>query len=168
MPIHTLKLVALVAGAVALLTSCAGSKPKSGTAPPPMVITEKPHTPTVKEQVLAAELAFAKTFSDRDFSAFARFLSRDAIFFSQSGVERGPAQIAAVWEPLFKDNVAPFSWTPDAVEVLGSGDLALSTGVVLVGGKVVGRFNSVWRLEAGHTWRVVFDKGEQICATPGP
>lgn len=169
MPIHMLKLVVLIAGAAALLTSCAGSgKPRSGTAPPPMVITEKPHTLTVKEQVLATELAFAKTMSDRDFSAFVRYLSRDAIFFSQSGVERGPAQIAAVWEPLFKDKVAPFAWTPDAVEVLGSGDLALSTGVVLVSGKVVGRFNSVWRLEAGHTWRVVFDKGEPICATTVP
>lgn len=169
MPIHTLKLVALLAGALALLTSCAGGgKPKSGTSPPPMVITEKPHTPTVKEQVLATELAFAKTMADRDFNAFVRFLSRDAIFFSQSGVERGPAQIAAVWEPLFTDKFAPFSWTPDAVEVLASGDLALSTGVVLVGGKVVGRFNSVWRLESGHNWRVVFDKGEQICATPAP
>jgi len=168
MPIHTLKLLALVAGATAMLTSCAGSKPKSGTAPPAMIIKEKPHTPTVKEQVLATELAFAKTMADRDFNGFVRFLSRDAIFFSQSGVQRGTAQIAADWEPLFKDKVAPFSWTPDAVEVLSSGDLALSTGVVLVGGKVVGRFNSVWRLEAGHTWRVVFDKGEQICATPVP
>ncbi len=166
---HTLKLMALLAGAAILLTSCAGSgKPRSGTAPPPPVIKEKPHTLTVVEQVSAAELGFAKTMSDRDFKGFLQYISRDAIFFSQSGVERGPAEIGAVWEPLFKEKVAPSSWTPAGVEVLASGDLALSTGVVLVGGKVIGRFNSVWRLEAGHHWRVVFDKGEQICAAPAP
>jgi hypothetical protein len=49
------------------------------------------------------------------------------------------------------------------VEVLASGDLALSTGPVVVKGKVVGRFNSIWRLEAPNTWHIVFDKGESVC-----
>jgi ketosteroid isomerase-like protein len=169
MAIYTLEFIALIIGASALLTSCAdGGKTRVNTGTRPALAPEKHHAPTVTEQVRGAELAFAKTMADRDFDAFVRFLSRDAIFFSQAGVEHGVAEIAASWQPLFKDKVAPFSWTPDAVEVLGSGDLALSTGVVLVGGKVVGRFNSVWRLESGHAWRVVFDKGEQICATPSP
>jgi ketosteroid isomerase-like protein len=44
--------------------------------------------------------------------------------------------------------------------VLSSGELALSTGLVRnPEGKVVARFNSIWRREAPGTWRVVFDKG---------
>jgi len=49
------------------------------------------------------------------------------------------------------------------VEVLASGDLAQSSGPVIVNDRVVGRFNSIWRLEAPHTWRIVFDKGEPVC-----
>jgi len=31
-------------------------------------------------------------------------------------------------------------------------------------GKIVGRFNSIWRLEPDNAWRVVFDKGEAVCS----
>lgn len=59
----------------------------------------------------------------------------------------------------------PVPWAPDQVEVLASGTLALSTGPVHdTSGKVIGRFNSVWRLESDGLWRVVFDKG----SPPGP
>jgi hypothetical protein len=64
---------------------------------------------------------------------------------------------------LFRDTKPPFSWAPDHVVVLASGDLAMSTGPVTVNDKVVGRFNSIWRLDAHHTWRIVFDKGEPVC-----
>ena len=48
----------------------------------------------------------------------------------------------------------------DVVEVLESGNLALSSGPVRnASGEEVGRFNSIWRKEADGTWRVVFDKG---------
>jgi hypothetical protein len=70
-------------------------------------------------------------------------------------------------EPLFDGSKAPFPWAPDHVEVLVSGDLALSTGPVIVNDKVVARFNSIWRLEAPHTWRIVFDKGQPVCADAG-
>jgi hypothetical protein len=30
-------------------------------------------------------------------------------------------------------------------------------------GKVVSRFNSVWRQDAPGVWRVVFDRGEPVC-----
>ncbi len=64
------------------------------------------------------------------------------------------------WSRYFEGPRAPFSWSPDRVEVLKSGTLALSTGLVRnPEGKVIGRFNSVWRQEAPEVWRVVFDKG---------
>jgi ketosteroid isomerase-like protein len=113
-------------------------------------------------QVVATEQAFAKTMADRDFKAFVTFLSPDAVFFSGSDVTRGPVAVAAKWETYFAGREAPFSWTPDHVEVLASGGLALSTGPVFQNHKIVGRFSSIWRLE-GNSWHVVFDKGEAVC-----
>jgi ketosteroid isomerase-like protein len=155
---RALRVAAHSAAVLLLLEACAsGAKTRS----PPPHVTSPP--PTAQQQVFATEKAFAQSMADRDFSAFVRFLSHDAVFFSSEGVEHGVTQIAASWQPLFKDKVAPFSWAPDAVEVLPSGDLALSTGVVVVNGRIVGRFNSVWRREAAKTWRIVFDKGERVC-----
>jgi len=115
------------------------------------------------DEVRATEAAFAKTMADRDFSAFQRFLSKDAVFFGDHSIARGAGEVSVVWKPLFAGPTAPFSWAPDKVEVLASGDLALSTGPVYVNGKLVGRFNSIWRREEGN-WHIVFDKGEPLGA----
>jgi len=113
-----------------------------------------------QQQVFTAERAFAKSMADRDASAFAAHVSDEAIFFNGIGVLRGKQEVIAAWSRFFKDRAAPFSWKPDRVEVLQSGTLALSTGLVRdPNGKVIGRFNSVWRREAPGIWRVVFDKG---------
>ena len=116
-----------------------------------------------EEAVRSTELAFAKAMADRDFKAFVSHLSDDAVFFDDRKIQHGAAEVSAAWKPLFSDAKAPFSWAPDHVEVLASGGPALSTGPVIVNDRVVGRFNSIWRLEAPHTWRIVFDKGEPIC-----
>jgi ketosteroid isomerase-like protein len=117
-----------------------------------------PETP--QQQVFAAERAFAKSMADRDASAFASHVSDEAVFFSGKDVLRGKQQVLATWSRFFEGKTAPFSWEPDRVEVLQSGTLALSTGLVRdPNGKVVGRFNSIWRQEAPGVWRVVFDKG---------
>ena len=120
-------------------------------------------TTAAMKQVIAAEQAFAKTMADRDFKSFVRFLSPDAVFFASSNVTRGSAAVAADWQAYFSGREAPFSWAPDHVEVLASGDLALSTGPVFQNHKIVGRFNSIWRLESPNNWRIVFDKGEAVC-----
>jgi ketosteroid isomerase-like protein len=141
-----------------LLSACTAGQPGHGGAP-----AYSKAEVTAHDEVVATERAFAKTMADRDFKAFTTFLSSEAIFFTGSTVEHGPAQIAAVWKPYFGSQAAPFSWTPDNVQVLPSGKLALSTGPVYVQGKEVGRFNSIWRQEGSHTWRIVFDKGEAVC-----
>jgi len=47
--------------------------------------------------------------------------------------------------------------------------LALSSGPVRdPQGKLIARFNSVWRLEAPGRWRIVFDKGADVCACDKP
>ena len=110
--------------------------------------------------VEAREIAFAKTMADRDFEAFLTFVSEEAIFFDGETPHRGRDAISALWAPLFEGDAAPFSWHPDRVEALESGDLALSTGAVFTpSGETAGRFNSIWRKEADGVWRVVFDKG---------
>ena len=120
-------------------------------------------------EVLAAERAFARTMADRDHAAFARFLAEEAVFFSGEQATRGRAAVAASWARLYAGPTPPFSWEPDQVQVLDSGTLALSTGPVRdPSGKVIARFNSVWRREAPGVWKVVFDKGSPVCAPKAP
>jgi len=119
---------------------------------------------SLRQEVMDTERAFAKSMADRDHAAFTSYLADDAIFFSGDSSVRGKSAVAAQWKPFFDWKDAPFSWEPDQVQVLDSGDLALSTGPVIdPSGNVVGRFNSIWRLEAPATWRIVFDKGSPVC-----
>ncbi|HET7203416.1 MAG TPA: nuclear transport factor 2 family protein [Steroidobacteraceae bacterium] len=120
---------------------------------------------TAQQQVFAAERSFAKSMADRSLEDFGRFVADEAIFFGAKEVQRGKAEVIGAWSRFFEGEQAPFSWEPDQVEVLSSGELALSTGLVKdPAGKIIGRFNSIWRLEAPGTWRVIFDKG----SPPGP
>jgi ketosteroid isomerase-like protein len=122
--------------------------------------------PSAKDQVWAAEVAFAKTVENRDLKAFGEFIAEEAVFFSGTTATHGKANVVDSWKGFFVGKEAPFSWAPDQVEVLASGTLALSTGPVRdPSGKVISRFNSIWRLEAGR-WRVIFDKGSP--PSPGP
>lgn len=119
--------------------------------------------PSAQEQVVLAERAFARTMADRDRQAFAALISQEAIFFGDAATLRGKDEIVNAWKAFFTEARAPFSWDPDQVEVLPSGTLALSTGLVRDRqGQAIARFNSIWRLEAPGTWRVVFDKGSPL------
>jgi ketosteroid isomerase-like protein len=150
-------------GALCLLTACATSPGARTHEPAAPTAAASAQISAADEQVTNAERAFAQTLANRDMKAFLSFLSPDAIFFSGSNVEHGAAEIAEVWAPFFSGSHAPFSWHPDHVEVTADGHLALSTGPILQEDKVVGRFNSVWRLEEDNTWRILFDKGEPVC-----
>ncbi len=111
--------------------------------------------------VAQAERAFARSMAERSHAAFAALLSEQAVFFNGKAVLRGKAAVAAGWKPLFDAPQAPFSWEPDQIEVLDDGSLAHSSGPVRnPAGKLVGRFNSIWRQESPGTWRIVFDRGE--------
>ena len=110
--------------------------------------------------VEAREIAFAKTMADRDFDAFLTFISPEAVFFNGNEALRGREVIASAWALFFEGPTAPFSWHPDVVQVLESGQLALTSGPVRdASGAEAGRFNSIWRKDADGEWRVVFDKG---------
>jgi len=120
-------------------------------------------------QVAATERAFANTMAQRDFEKFVSFLAEETIFYSGDTPLRGRQTVAEAWKPYYEQADAPFSWDPENVQVLDSGTLALSSGPVYdTQGKRVATFNSVWRLEPGGQWKIVFDKGCGACncATP--
>lgn len=121
----------------------------------------------LERQVCAAEGAFAATMADRDIDAFAEFIADDAIFLDKSGSLRGRDAVVSGWSRYFAGPTAPFSWQPDRVEVLESGELALSTGPVFDSqDKQIGTFTSIWRREPSGDWRIVFDRGCPVCETP--
>jgi ketosteroid isomerase-like protein len=116
------------------------------------------------QQVRAAETAFARSMADRDLDAFARLVAPDAVFFGRDKATHGKEAVVAGWKPLFDGKDAPFSWESAQVEVLDSGKLAHSSGPVYDrAGKHVGTFNSIWRREGDGSWKVVFDKGCDVC-----
>jgi ketosteroid isomerase-like protein len=118
----------------------------------------------LRQQVMDAERAFARTMADRDHAAFATFLSDEAVFFSGPQPLRGKQSVVESWARFYRTPEAPFSWEPDQVEVLESGTLAISSGPVHdASGKLVARFTSIWRFESPGRWRVVFDKGNPEC-----
>jgi len=120
-----------------------------------------PDLAALQRDVAATERAFARSMAERDHAAFTRHLSEQAVFFGGAGVLHGKAAVAAGWRRFFEAKDAPFSWEPDQVEVTADGQLAHSSGPVRdPGGQPIARFNSVWRLEAPGTWRIVFDKGQ--------
>jgi ketosteroid isomerase-like protein len=117
-------------------------------------------------RVRAREAAFARTMADRDLSAFATFVSEEALFLGP-GVLRGRPAVTEGWKRYFEGDRAPFSWAPDRVEVVDSGTLAISSGPVFdPDGRRIGTFNSTWRREADGEWRVVLDIGCPPCASP--
>ncbi len=121
-------------------------------------------------QVADTERAFAKTMADRDYGGFQSFIADDAIFLTGGGdALRGKATIAARWKRFFDGPAAPFAWDPEHVIVLDDGTLAQTHGPVMdVDGRIVSRFQSVWRRESSGEWRVVFDNGYPVCPVPGP
>lgn len=124
------------------------------------------HADPKQEEVFAAERAFAASMAQRDLRAFSDAVSEEAVFFSGGKKTlRGKAAVVQGWSAFFEGAKAPFSWEPDQVEVLDSGALALSTGLVRgPDGKPFARFNSIWRFEAPGRWRVIFDKGSELDA----
>ncbi len=131
-------------------------------APPP-----RPDLAELTRQVTDTERAFAKTMADRDQAAFAAFLAPDTIFFAGPKALRGKQAVVDAWKRFYDGPAAPFSWKPETVEVLDSGTLALSSGPVFdPSGKHVATFTSIWRMETPGVWRIVFDKGNEVCDCP--
>lgn len=116
--------------------------------------------------VRCAEIQFSRSVEAGDLEAFRSMLDPDARFAGEE-VLRGPDAIVAAWTPFFSPGGPRIAWRPRIVEVLESGDLALTRGPYRLetrsesGEPTVrwGTFNSVWRRGPDGQWRVVFDAG---------
>jgi ketosteroid isomerase-like protein len=116
-------------------------------------------------EVTTTEKTFAARMTARDAAGFKRLLAADTIFISGKSALRGPDAVMAAWQKFFDGAQAPFAWAPDLVLVLPSGDLAQSSGPVTnPDGKVVARFQSVWRRKPAGGWEIVFDQGSDVCS----
>jgi ketosteroid isomerase-like protein len=128
-----------------------------------------PTNAELKKQVADTERAFAATMKARDLAAFTSFLADETVFFMGAAPLHGKAAVANAWKRFYDMPAAPFSWEPDEVEVLASGTLAMSTGPVYdPSGKLISRFSSIWRQEAPGQWRIVFDRGSEVCDCKKP
>ncbi|HEX2251267.1 MAG TPA: nuclear transport factor 2 family protein [Gemmatimonadales bacterium] len=126
----------------------------------PLSLTGQMQAASLERQVFVAESSFAASMAQRDLQAFASFVSPEAIFFGDTMVMRGKRAVIDGWRPFFEKPAAPFSWRPDQIEVLPSGNLAISNGPVFnPSGKKVGTFSSIWRRESDGKWQIIFDKG---------
>ena len=112
--------------------------------------------------VKAREIAFARTMADRDYAAFGSFVAEDAVFMAPTPLH-GRQAVVEGWKHFF-EGPAPFSWSPERVEVTLSGTLAISSGPVFdPAGNRVSTFNSTWRRDKDGEWRVVLDIGCPPC-----
>jgi ketosteroid isomerase-like protein len=126
----------------------------------PLSLTGQMQAASLERQVFVAESSFAASMAQRDLQAFASFVSSEAIFFGDTTVMRGKRAVIDGWRPFFEKPAAPFSWRPDQIEVLPSGNLAISNGPVFnPSGKKVGNFSSIWRRQSDGKWQIIFDKG---------
>lgn len=110
-------------------------------------------------EVRATETAFAAAFAARDAAAFRRFLAPDTVWMGKEPLH-GPDAVMQAWQGYLSAPQPPFSWAPDLVLVLPSGDLARTSGPVQSPeGKPIGRFQSTWRRKPAGGWEIVFDFG---------
>ena len=125
------------------------------------------------EDVRCREIGFSKSVENQDREGFASFIDPDARFVGNK-VDRSPEAIAEAWAVFFTGELPSIKWRPQFIEVLESGDLALSRGPYRIideneQGETTeawGTYNSVWRLNADGEWLIVFDAGSFPDETP--
>lgn len=130
------------------------------------VAAAQDETEALRQAVTCAEIDFSLAVENRDAAAFAELIHPDARFVG-GGVHRGRDAVVTAWSPFFEDGGPRLTWRPMIVEVLASGDLALSRGPYRlqttdengVTTEQWGTFNSTWQRQGDGTWQVVFDAG---------
>jgi ketosteroid isomerase-like protein len=158
---RTLAAVAALALGLDIVPGPPRPSPASGTPASPQATPGS--AATLQSAVRERERAFAKTMADRDLTGFATFVSEEAVFVGRSAL-RGRRAVVEGWKGFFDGPRPPFSWSPELVEVVDSGSLALSRGPVFApDGTRTGTFTSTWRLEKDGQWRIVLDSGCPPC-----
>lgn len=118
-------------------------------------------------EVRCTEIAFSHSVEKKDQEAFASLLDDDARFVGVTAL-RGKSSIVEAWSVFFQKNGPELIWRPQFIEVLKSGNLALSRGPYRMRsrneiGDIVeewGTYNSVWRKNEKGEWHIIFDAGD--------
>ena len=114
---------------------------------------------TAIDEVLATDAAFAARAAEvGHHAAFIEYLAEDAVLFRPDAV---PGQ---EWLATHEPAGGRLEWSPAAAAVGCTAVLALTTGPWRYsnaegGEPVAGHYLSVWRRDAGGSWRVVLDHG---------
>lgn len=159
-------------GLVMVLAFCSNGQAESSGPP------ETPPTDPLaiaREQVRAAEVAFAGSVAAKQREKFAAMIADDAVFLDGGGSSRGRAEIVANWEPFFASDAPEFLWHPEIVEISGDGALGLTRGPWTMKGvrpdgtpiDRKGTFTSIWRKQSDGSWLVTFDAGCPPCPECG-
>jgi ketosteroid isomerase-like protein len=125
------------------------------------------------QDVRCREVGFSRSVEAQDQESFSSFVDPDARFVG-GRVDRGREAVTKAWAVFFTGDLPSIKWRPQIIEVLETGELALSRGLYRVidkdeSGEVReswGTFNSVWRLNADGEWLVVFDAGSPSHESP--
>jgi uncharacterized protein (TIGR02246 family) len=138
-----------------------------------LTVLAVPAVADLAEEVRCREIGFSKSVENQDHERFASFVDPDARFVGNK-VDRSREAIAEAWTVFFTGDLPNIKWRPQFIEVLESGDLALSRGPYRIidrneQGETTeawGTYNSVWRLSADGEWLIVFDAGSFPDETP--
>jgi ketosteroid isomerase-like protein len=125
------------------------------------------------QEVRCREIGFSRSVENQDRDHFASFIDPDARFVGNK-VDRSREVIAEAWAVFFTGDLPLIKWRPQFVEVLESGDLALSRGPYRIVDKneqgeiteAWGTYNSVWRKNPDGEWLIIFDAGSFPDETP--
>jgi ketosteroid isomerase-like protein len=137
------------------------------------------HSAAAAEAVRAADVAWAKAFSDKDAAAAAGFLEAEGVIMAPNGpAVNGQAGARAMFESYFALPGLTGAWKPAKVEASRSGELAYTSGTYEMSvndsaGNPVpdrGKYATVWRLQADSSWKVVVDvfNSDLPLAAPAP
>ena len=134
----------------------------------PLASAQSPGKTTDACAVWERETGFAQTVLDHDAKAFAAYLHPGAVFIGGDGKgTHGRDAVVAEWAGLIDGKGLLLRWYPDAVDVSGDGNTALSRGPYWMDNPAapagkryrIGRFISTWVRGGDGQWQVVFDGG---------
>jgi ketosteroid isomerase-like protein len=124
----------------------------------------------LQQSLEAAELSFAASVAQKDWTTFRDHIAEEAIFVG-GPVLNGKTAILESWASFFADDAPKLVWHPEIVAVQRNGTLGISKGPYTLtipneNGEVStqkGQFNSIWEYREHKGWKIIFDSGCSPC-----
>ncbi len=130
------------------------------------------------EQLVQADLAFARATATRGLAGFSSFLAEDAMTIrADAPVVKGARAVAGRWAPLLNNPALSITWQPQEASISAGGDLGFTVGTYEIvrtaganrGPAGSGKYVTIWKRQPSGEWKVVFDSGVQdSAATTAP